>query len=664
MDIIQCNLLVKTKRKWKSRWVVLRRVSPASERINLYVYKDRLNAISKQKEKLFFPLREFCGMESIDKENKAPKLVVITVEQALSLRFEKKEDRDHWVDAIVTEGNFGEDVSFDGIVTSKQALKSGEVTLHIYPDFFTLVRKQNCRCIGRWHFQQLFNYGVVEGGFAFRIENENEKSSDPETFLVLTSFENQINRTFDTVYKTACNMYGSAEGLQRRPKLNSPGSEPTRRPRSMSEPSSFKRFMHRLSFRRRKSRRPKKPKSKTGSLTRPLDATPQLRNNAKSLSEEGNIQDIANASTGNLSRSASDGGYQVGRTPVGAASANASVDVRQNSKASCDERTGRQTNGNVCIEGETIRPSGSQEISTKREREVVRNGGAERGCDSGNKAAKTSMEMKESLSSHQAQIRTDGLVGSPDDLSVWQRRSALLPNTDDMIQQGFIKTKPMERCSADSSAGGAGSNNNPQRDEWEEEPTEAGMRQSRSSTIGSRRRMPNLTIEITPSGSDPSLNQYVNVAQPVKNKLIPKLKQGEWDRYDSEENVYHRVDAVVGPLGYENLPAVKSKSVTSLDTSYRNLPATYPNGGHSYENVSGAPDTGRMHYVNVDAKKRQNVNYIRVEGSGPSTPVLEPSYSPVSRKPNVYADYAEIDAEKTKQLRELAEQRVERVKYN
>lgn len=72
------------------------------------MYKNRLNAISKHKEKLFFPLREFCGMESIDKENKSPKLIIISVKQPLSLRFEKKEDRDHWVDTIVTQGNFGE----------------------------------------------------------------------------------------------------------------------------------------------------------------------------------------------------------------------------------------------------------------------------------------------------------------------------------------------------------------------------------------------------------------------------------------------------------------------------------------------------------------------------------------------------------------------------
>jgi hypothetical protein len=89
-------------------------------------------------------------------------------------------------------------------------LKSGEVTLHIYPNFFTLIRKQNFRCIGRWKFEQLFNYGPVDGGFVFRVENESDTSAEPDSFLLVTSLEKQINRTFDTIYKTAQHMYGSA----------------------------------------------------------------------------------------------------------------------------------------------------------------------------------------------------------------------------------------------------------------------------------------------------------------------------------------------------------------------------------------------------------------------------------------------------------------------
>jgi hypothetical protein len=71
-----------------------------------------LSAISKHKEKFLLSLRGFCCTESIDKENKPPKLVIITELQVVSLRFEKEEDRDHWADTIVSEGGFGEGTVF------------------------------------------------------------------------------------------------------------------------------------------------------------------------------------------------------------------------------------------------------------------------------------------------------------------------------------------------------------------------------------------------------------------------------------------------------------------------------------------------------------------------------------------------------------------------
>lgn len=44
----------------------------------------------------------------------------------------------------------------------------------------------------------------------FRVESESDVSAEPDSFLLVTSLEQEINRTFDTVYKTAQHMYGSA----------------------------------------------------------------------------------------------------------------------------------------------------------------------------------------------------------------------------------------------------------------------------------------------------------------------------------------------------------------------------------------------------------------------------------------------------------------------
>ena len=44
----------------------------------------------------------------------------------------------------------------------------------------------------------------------FCVENEDDESTEPGSFLLVTSLEKQINRTFDIVYKTAQHVYGSA----------------------------------------------------------------------------------------------------------------------------------------------------------------------------------------------------------------------------------------------------------------------------------------------------------------------------------------------------------------------------------------------------------------------------------------------------------------------
>lgn len=67
-----------------------------------------MSAIGKQQEKFLLSLRDFCYTECVDKDNRLPKIVIITEAQALSLRFEKKEDRDYWEDTLIKEGGFGQ----------------------------------------------------------------------------------------------------------------------------------------------------------------------------------------------------------------------------------------------------------------------------------------------------------------------------------------------------------------------------------------------------------------------------------------------------------------------------------------------------------------------------------------------------------------------------
>ena len=255
--------------------------------------------------------------------------------------------------------------------------------------------------------------------------------------------------------------------------------------------------------------------------------------------------------------------------------------------------------------------------------------------------------------------------GPDDDPTIWQRRSALLLNMDDMIREGLMKARESDRRSSDPAERNAeGYRNSGAVASSEERCFEGIGIQARRNTSGNRVKRPMLTIEIAPSGSEPSLNQYVNVPEKPKMKQVTKLQPGEWDRYDSDENVYHHLDKVIGqPGGYQNVPgSEKNMSSTSLNNSYQNVAGRLPDA-HSYENVAGARN--EIHYINVEAKPNQSVNYIKVSGSGPPTPIqknLNQSFS--SRKGN--PDYAEIDIVKTKRLQEMSreakKEKVERVK--
>lgn len=275
--------------------------------------------------------------------------------------------------------------------------------------------------------------------------------------------------------------------------------------------------------------------------------------------------------------------------------------------------------------------------------------------DAGSNGCKESDSVKASLSIPGADAQ------SAEDATIWQRRSALFLNADDMIREGFMKPKQSDRRSSDPpKRNGEGGDSSGASSEAR--PFEGVGIQARRNTSGNRGKRPMLTIEITPSGSEPSLNQYVNVPEQPKVKQLARLQPGEWDRYDSEENVYHHLDKVIGQPGYQNVPGSENViNSNSLNSSYQNVAGRIPDA-HSYENVAGAGNG--MHYINVEAKTQQSVNYIKVSGSGPPTPVQKnPSFSR-SRKEN--SDYTEIDFVKTKRLgemsREARKERVERVK--
>ena len=437
------------------------------------------------------------------------------------------------------------------------------------------------------------------------------------------------------------------EGLQR--PVNSPRAP---RPRSMSEPSGFKRFMQRLSI-RRKSRRPKTPKWK--------DKTSD-RAGIESCSSAGSPEKNTNFSEGSLEQVFTKNGDAKGS---GNHLSPDSPDKRQSQESAMSSSPGVSPStsdgvlsshepGDESTSSEDIKKARMTEINQAKDSIIV----GEHEVDARSAVSK---DMSDAVV--QSSVLSVADHQNDEDPTIWQRRSAFFPNTDDMIREGLMKTKEPDRRLSDPPQRSPEGNNNSQVTSPEGRSFEGAGIQARRNTSGNRGKRPMLTIEITPtqSGSEPSLvNQYVNLPEKPKVKQVARLQPGEWDRYDSEENVYHHLDKVIGQPGYQNVPgSEKTLSSTSLNNSYQNVAGRLPDA-RSYENVAGR---GEIHYINVEAKLQQSVNYIKVAGSGPPTPIQKnPSFN--MRKAN--PDYTEIDFDKTRRLgemsRETKKERVERVK--
>ena len=429
------------------------------------------------------------------------------------------------------------------------------------------------------------------------------------------------------------------EGLQRPAKPNSPRAQ---RPRSMSEPSGFKRFMQRLSI-RRKSRRPKSPK---------WHDKASRRSEIESSSSAGSPDKNTSFGEGSLPHVSAKNG--AARGSGNHLSPESPDEIKSQGSATSSSPGVSPSPSDGGLSGHEHADARGSTEDTKGVNGVSHAEDGECKIDAGNDGCKDSDNVKASLSIPGADTE------NAEDATIWQRRSALFLNADDMIREGLMKPKQSDRRSSDPPRrNGEGSDNSGAFSEAK--PFEGVGIQARRNTSGNRGKRPMLTIEITPSGSEPSLNQYVNVPEQPRMKPVARLQPGEWDRYDSEENVYHHLDKVIGQPGYQNVPGSENViNSNSLNSSYQNVAGRLPDA-RSYENVAGAGNG--MHYINVEAKPQQSVNYIKVAGSGPPTPIQKnPSFN--SRKAN--PDYTEIDFVKTNRLREMSrdarKERVERGK--
>ncbi|KAM8899336.1 protein Dok-7-like isoform 5-T5 [Spinachia spinachia] len=185
-------------KKWRTRWLVLRKPSPVADCLVLLVFKDKADKAQGTRERASVTLEEICGVEAGQwHEGAAFTLAVLCLNQAAVLGFDSKEAFQAW-DARLRY-SLGEVHRFSVAVLPGTKLDSGPATLHLCNNLLTLARDVPPVIIGHWNLPDLRRYGPVANGFVF--EGGSRCGYWAGVFLLASAEGEQISLLFDCVVR-------------------------------------------------------------------------------------------------------------------------------------------------------------------------------------------------------------------------------------------------------------------------------------------------------------------------------------------------------------------------------------------------------------------------------------------------------------------------------
>ncbi|XP_070167747.1 uncharacterized protein [Polyergus mexicanus] len=167
--IIEGNVKFRDGKKWKSRWCVMRKLSPVADCLHLQLYGDSKDRYKQGQTKASLSLQHFLGVESgftLDKESNT--IAIICQDVTVVLAFDTRERLIQW--QVKISNNLGEDQQFLILISSvpsKAKFTNGPAHLHIQDRRFCITVGVHPRLVGIWEIAHLRRYGVIEGRFCF-----------------------------------------------------------------------------------------------------------------------------------------------------------------------------------------------------------------------------------------------------------------------------------------------------------------------------------------------------------------------------------------------------------------------------------------------------------------------------------------------------------------
>lgn len=185
-------------KKWKTRWIVLRKPSPVADCLVLLVYKDKTERAQGNRERASVTLEEICGLETGQCfEGVTFTLTVLCLNQCALLGFDTKEALLGWEARL--RYSLGEVHRFFVAVLPGTKLETGPATLHLCNNLLALARDVPPVIIGHWNLPDLRRYGPVPNGFVF--EGGTRCGYWAGVFLLASGESEQISFLFDCVVR-------------------------------------------------------------------------------------------------------------------------------------------------------------------------------------------------------------------------------------------------------------------------------------------------------------------------------------------------------------------------------------------------------------------------------------------------------------------------------
>uniref|UniRef100_A0AAY4ATI5 Docking protein 7 n=1 Tax=Denticeps clupeoides TaxID=299321 RepID=A0AAY4ATI5_9TELE len=196
--VVEGQVKIRDGKKWKSRWVLLRKPSPVADCLSLLVYKDKSDKSKGHRERSSLTLGDICGLEpGLSYEGIGYTLAIVCLAQTVLLGFESRESLLAW--ELHVRYSLGEVHRFNVHVQPGTKLDPGPATLHLCNNLLVITRDHPPVIAGQWKLSDLRRYGAVPNGFVF--EGGTRCGYWTGVFFLACAEGEQISFLFDCVVR-------------------------------------------------------------------------------------------------------------------------------------------------------------------------------------------------------------------------------------------------------------------------------------------------------------------------------------------------------------------------------------------------------------------------------------------------------------------------------